>query len=323
MEIIVDDNFKNAYEFHYGAYKDKIVFDCINNTLSSYDHEMLSDAINVVKTSATLRYSYSKCYKNVFNKIASRFPVNEDIEKFILSVIIKIMISIGSSSIDKLIDSTRSIDREVTAKHFRVPLKKVTEEMVAEVMTASEDFSDGEYSLNDEPLSSWDEYFYNICRQVARNSKCFSRRIGCVLVYDKSIISTGYNGPPRGIPRCDLRWRLDHNLCEKVKDIDEKDSFSGVCPRRVLNYKSGEGLELCVAGHAERNALINAARNGIRTKGATLYVTTGIPCKDCLIEIINAGIREIVVVSLKTYDDQSMYLVSNSDIDVRFYDFIK
>lgn len=323
MEIIVDDNFKDSYEFHYGAYKDKVVFDCINNTLSAYDHELLIDAINVVKTCATLRHSYSKCYKNVFNKIVSRFPVNDDIEKFILSVVIKIMISIGSSSIEKLIDSTRSVDREVAAKHFRIPLKKVTEEMVAEIITASEEFSDGEYSVSDDPLCSWDDYFYNICRQVARNSKCFSRRIGCVLVYDKSIISTGYNGPPRGLPKCDFRWKLDHNLNTKIKNICDESEFTGICPRKMLGYKSGEGLDICVAGHAERNTLINAARNGIRTKGTTLYVTTGIPCKDCLIEIINAGVREIVVVSLKVYDEQSMYLISNSDLDVRFYDFIK
>jgi dCMP deaminase len=329
MEIIIDDKFKDSYEYHYGKYKDKVVLDCINHTISSYDAEIVTDSVNVVKTCATLRHTYSKCYKNVFNKVASRFPVNDDIDKFILSIVIRIMIATGSSSLEKIINSERNIEREITAKHFRTSIKNVTEEMISEVISASDSFTDSQYSMsNYPPVNSWDEYFYNICIQVSRNSKCFSRRLGCVLVYDKSVISTGYNGPPRGIPRCDLRSRLDvcvENEIMKRKEfnIDDDSVFVNKCPRKLLGYKSGEGLELCVAGHAERNALINAARNGIRTKGTSLYLNAGVPCKDCLIEIINAGVQELVIVSLKTFDDESMYLLSNSDIDIRFFDFIK
>jgi dCMP deaminase len=78
-----------------------------------------------------------------------------------------------------------------------------------------------------------------------------------------------------------------------------------------LGYKSGEGLDLCVAGHAERNALINAARNGIAVKGTTIYMNCPIPCKDCLIEIINAGISEIVVTEQSFYDETSKYILDN------------
>jgi deoxycytidylate deaminase len=95
-----------------------------------------------------------------------------------------------------------------------------------------------------------------------------------------------------------------------------------VCPRKVLNYKSGEGLSWCVAGHAERNALINSAREGISTKGAKLYLTCGVPCTPCMVEIINAGISEVIVTSFEIYDESSMYLVNNSDIKMRTYHFI-
>jgi dCMP deaminase len=100
--------------------------------------------------------------------------------------------------------------------------------------------------------------------------------------------------------------------------------FERVCPRQLQGYKSGEGLHLCVAGHAERNAILQAARAGIPTKGATLVCHCGIPCKDCAIEIINAGIVEVVFVQKEKYhgdhdyyDELSKYLFENSDIILR------
>jgi len=95
-----------------------------------------------------------------------------------------------------------------------------------------------------------------------------------------------------------------------------------VCPRRVIGYSSGEGLHICPASHAEVNTIINAAKNGITTKGATLFMSCGIPCCNCLKEIINSGVKEIVVLSLKTYDENSMYLLNNSDIGVRLFGFV-
>jgi len=134
---------------------------------------------------------------------------------------------------------------------------------------------------------------------VGKQSKCFSRQIGVVLVRDKSIISTGYNGPPRGIPHCEER------------------SKQAICPRRVEGYKSGNGLHICVAAHAELNAILNAARMGICTKDATLYCDCGIPCKNCLIALINAGIEEIVCTNMDYYDDLSPFLLGHSNIQVR------
>jgi len=180
-------------------------------------------------------------------------------------------------------------------------------------------------------INNWDHYYYLLSVLVAQNSRCLSTKIGAVLVKDKSIISTGYNGPPRGIPHCDVRCnssphnkvvfdsKLENDLFvagyrpSKVQKLDN-------CPRRLLGYKSGEGLEYCIAGHAERNALLNAARHGISTYDTTLYLSCGVPCKDCLIEIINAGVKEVVVVDkYNFYDETSKYIKANSNLTIRNY----
>jgi deoxycytidylate deaminase len=87
-------------------------------------------------------------------------------------------------------------------------------------------------------------------------------------------------------------------------------------------------LDVCVAGHAERNALINAARLGIETRGfkhdpTTLYMSCGIPCTPCMVEIINAGVSEIVVTSISFYDQSAEYLLQNSELKIRLFDFLK
>ena len=170
------------------------------------------------------------------------------------------------------------------------------------------------YSVQDEPVESWDEFYYNVARQVARNSKCLSRRIGAVLVKDKLIVATGYNGPPRGIMRCDERTDL---IAQGVELED------GVCPRRTMGFPSGKGIEVCIAAHAEANCINMCARKGIAAEGATMYMTCGIPCKECMIKIIQADVREIVVTSLDLYDQLSGWLLENSDVKVRLFDFIE
>jgi dCMP deaminase len=92
------------------------------------------------------------------------------------------------------------------------------------------------------------------------------------------------------------------------------------CPRQFLGYKSGEGLHLCIAGHAERNAIVNAARYGIAVKGAQMYMNCPVPCTPCLIEIINAGISEVIVTELKYYDEMAEQLVKWSKLNVRIYE---
>ena len=108
---------------------------------------------------------------------------------------------------------------------------------------------------------------------TAKRSTCLRRQVGAVIVKDKHIIATGYNGAPRGVPHC-----------------DEK----GGCLRQQLNVPSGERHELCRALHAEQNAIIQAATLGQSIEGGTIYVTNQ-PCVICAKMIINAGIRRIVV----------------------------
>lgn len=164
---------------------------------------------------------------------------------------------------------------------------------------------------------NWDEYFFKVCNTISENSKCLSRKIGAILVRNKSIICTGYNGPPRGVPHCDFsRYIKDAYLFPKIKGADIG-KLGEVCPRAIMGFKSGEGLDFCPAGHAERNVLVTAARSGINTNHCTMYMNCAIPCKDCLIEIINAGIKEIVVTKYEFYDRLSPYLLHNSELKWR------
>ena len=126
----------------------------------------------------------------------------------------------------------------------------------------------------------WDRYFMDIAIAVSKNSKCLSRQIGVVLVRNKSIIATGYNGPPRGVHHCE----------------------GTICPRKAAGYGSGEGLHLCRAAHAERNAISNAALNGVSTNNCILYMNCVLPCKDCAAMIINSGICMVVVDTPGVYD---------------------
>ncbi len=187
----------------------------------------------------------------------------------------------------------------------------------------------------------WDEWYHELCDVVAKKSQCLSRKIGAVLVRDKTVISQGYNGPPRGVMTCDLRWLHDKEMrkaagfdkyepmetlidAKKFHEKYERD-LEGKCPRYVpeFGFKSGEGLDWCVAGHAERNALINAARHGIKTDGCKLYMNCGIPCTPCLVEVINAGIEEIIVTKLVFYDQSAEYLLKESGLKCRVYDHLK
>jgi dCMP deaminase len=127
---------------------------------------------------------------------------------------------------------------------------------------------------------SWDEYFMEVAELAARRSTCLRRNVGAVVVLDKRIIATGYNGAPRGIMHCEER---------------------GGCLRQKMEIPSGERHELCMALHAEQNAIIQAASMGQSIEGATIYVTHQ-PCVICAKMIINAGIRRIVV--REGYPDQ-------------------
>jgi dCMP deaminase len=139
---------------------------------------------------------------------------------------------------------------------------------------------------------SWEEYFMEIARLVARRSTCLRRQVGAVLVKDKNILATGYNGTPSGITHC---------------------SEVG-CLRQKLNVPSGERHELCRGLHAEQNAIIQAAKHGVNIAEATLYCTNS-PCIICSKMIINSGVQRIVY--LEGYpDDLSLEMLQESAIEV-------
>jgi len=118
---------------------------------------------------------------------------------------------------------------------------------------------------------TWEQYFMEIAHAVERRAICLRRRVGAILVRDKRILSTGYNGPPSGLAHC---------------------AETG-CLRERLDVPSGQRHELCRGLHAEQNAIIQAALHGVTLRGATLYCTCQ-PCVVCAKMLINAGVEHII-----------------------------
>lgn len=118
---------------------------------------------------------------------------------------------------------------------------------------------------------SWDDYFMEITKVVAKRSTCLRRKVGAIIVKDKRIITTGYNGAPSRLAHC----------------VDTG------CLREKLGVPSGQRHELCRGLHAEQNAIIQAAVHGVSVSGGTLYSTTQ-PCILCSKMLVNAGITQIV-----------------------------
>jgi dCMP deaminase len=173
-------------------------------------------------------------------------------------------------------------------------------------------------------VDTWDTYFHSICVAVASKSPCHSRKIGAILVRDHSIVSTGFNGPSRGIPHCGHeRYMKDKTLGDEYTGMSSyvhPNRWRKECPRKILGYESGTHMEICPAQHAEENAVSNAARLGVSTIGTTLYMNCIIPCKNCFGTLINAGITDIVVDEVKSYDVHTQYLIDNSNINIRRFE---
>ncbi|MDN5331311.1 MAG: dCMP deaminase [Tepidanaerobacteraceae bacterium] len=141
----------------------------------------------------------------------------------------------------------------------------------------------------------WDDYFMEIARVVAKRSTCLRRSVGAVVVLEKRILTTGYNGAPTGLAHC----------------------LEVGCLREKMGIPSGERHELCRGLHAEQNAIIQAAVWGISIKGATLYVTCQ-PCALCAKMLINAGIKKIVYEG-EYPDELAIELLSEAGIEIVNY----
>ena len=133
-----------------------------------------------------------------------------------------------------------------------------------------------------------DHYYMNLAVAVSARANCTGRKVGAVIVVDNRVISTGYNGTPSGFTDCvDFGcWR-----CREAKDNEDL---------------KGQKYDLCICVHAEQNALLTAAREGIRTRGTTLYSTLE-PCFVCLKEALQAGVQRIVYLKdLSSYTEDHL-----------------
>lgn len=117
----------------------------------------------------------------------------------------------------------------------------------------------------------WDNYFMEITKVVAKRATCVKRSVGAIIVKEKRVLSTGYNGAPKGLAHCEVVG----------------------CIRKEMNIPSGQRHELCRGLHAEQNAIIQAAWDGVKIEGSTLYCTHQ-PCVICVKMMINAGIKRVV-----------------------------
>ncbi|MCX5895934.1 MAG: cytidine/deoxycytidylate deaminase family protein [Proteobacteria bacterium] len=141
----------------------------------------------------------------------------------------------------------------------------------------------------------WTEYFMDITRLVARRSTCIRRQVGAIVVKDKRVLATGYNGVPTGLAHCE--------------DVG--------CIREKNNIPSGQRHELCRGLHAEQNTIIQAAYHGISINGAILFCTT-LPCSICLKMLINAGIKGIIY-EQGYPDDLTESLLQETDLTLTKY----
>ncbi len=142
------------------------------------------------------------------------------------------------------------------------------------------------------PRPSWDEYFMDITVRVAQRATCLRRKVGAVLVKEKKILTTGYNGAPAGLAHCEQAG----------------------CLRDQMGVPRGERHELCRGTHAEQNAIIQAASYGISIRGATLY-STHFPCVLCTKMLINAGVERVVY--LEGYpDDLAREIIREAGLEV-------
>ena len=147
---------------------------------------------------------------------------------------------------------------------------------------------------NDRPL--WNEYFMQIATLVATRSTCLRRKVGAIIVRDNQILATGYNGAPKGVSHC----------------------VELGCLRKKLNIPSGERHEICRGVHAEQNAIIQAAVNGVSIKNASIYCTHQ-PCSICAKMIINSEI-EAIIIGEEYPDPLAREMITSTNIRMVYFD---
>ena len=253
-----------------------------NNLRQKYGPSVLA-----VKTTAKLQTD--KNY--IIDSIRNPAEVNE-LKKLTRFVLLKIF-SAPENRFERMKERNREGDPKTLKEFLRVEeLEASNQNSAKQQLTACMRLADKTIVNDDQPENlykkvdqllqelqvekkknrpDWDEYFMNIAKVVASRSNCMKRHVAAVIVKDKRIISTGYNGTPRGVTNCS----------------------EGGCPRCNQFVEGGTRLDECLCSHGEENAIVQAAYHGINIKDASLY-TTFAPCLMCTKMIINAGIKEVV-----------------------------
>ena len=208
----------------------------------------------------------------------------------------------GPRAPNSLEEFTRQEEQEMESANPSHQQLRTCYEMADETLTNDSGLEELQQRLNGllrqwlmgEGRPGWDDYFMHIARIVSLRSNCMKRKVAAVIVKDRRIISTGYNGTPRGVKNCN----------------------EGGCPRCNSMAESGTQLGECLCSHAEENAIVQAAYHGITVKGATLYSTFS-PCLICTKMIINAGIDEVVYNLDYSLNDVAQKLLAEAALTCR------
>ena len=167
-----------------------------------------------------------------------------------------------------------------------------------------------------------DSFFMDIAKRTSEQSRCLSRKTGAVIVLGDDIVSVGFNGPPKNFPNPDTLKFLRIYINKFNFGLEQQRELeAGKCPRRIMGFSSGENRSFCVCADAEQNAIDNAAKLGRRTKDTIIYIWAEVSCcVVCATNIVNAGIKEVVMNNLDNYETSGfsgMDIFENCDIKVR------
>ena len=195
----------------------------------------------------------------------------------------------------------RELSSEEAAGQKLIGVRELADEVIANdadlgtLKSRLDELLEGRLLFRDRP--TWDAYFMSIARVVATRSNCIKRKVGSIITSDRRIISTGYNGTPRGLPNCN----------------------EGGCPRCNRAAESGTRLDECLCSHAEENAITQSAYHGVSVRAGTLF-TTLCPCLWCTKMIINSAIAEVVYDTPFPMGDISLELLRAAGLKVRRFE---
>ena len=267
-------------------------------------------AVLAVRTAAKLQAD--KNY--VIDSIRNPYEV-EELKKLNRFVLLKVLAS-PENRFERMKDRKREGDPETLEEFLRVEkLEASNRDGAKQQVSACMKLADKSIINDDQPeilykkvdqllqelqgetkkkRPDWDEYFMNIAKVVASRSNCMKRHVAAIIVKDRRVISTGYNGTPRGVKNCS----------------------EGGCPRCNQFAEGGTRLDECLCSHGEENAIVQASYHGISIKDSTLY-TTFAPCLMCTKMIINAGIKEVVYNIDYPLNDTALDLYKEVSIKLR------